>query len=283
MTEQQIYLGAHGTATLPGYAHALRLGYAKNQGVYRLRVNVSEEWQGLTLRAHWHVPGGDDPAATLVVDGVLDVPASVTARSGDGCITFEGSDGSKTVTSADVRYLVGSNSGTDDGTMPEPNTPAWEAFLRQIGAGVTSEDNWECLSTITSDGTLGSVAYTEHPLRKYRIYVTIPDAADITTSMGVEVYKSGTLVGYHWVASMVQAGKATSAKVWGGNADGEFVSWCTATSASTANQAVAAQVTPQCIEGVEPVTQVGVYLSGSNAFPEGSVIEIWGVKHEEDL
>lgn len=62
-------------------------------------------------------------------DGAVDVPASVTAQPGTGCITFEGSDGEKTVTSADLRYKVGSNSGTEDGTMPEPGTPAWEQLV----------------------------------------------------------------------------------------------------------------------------------------------------------
>ena len=55
---------------------------------------------------------------------------SVTAQPGTGCITFEGTDGTKTVTSADLRYRVSANSGTEDGTLPEPGTPAWEEFLR---------------------------------------------------------------------------------------------------------------------------------------------------------
>ena len=50
-------------------------------------------------------------------------------------MTFEGSDGSRTVTSADLRYHVAANSGTDDCTLPEPGTPAWQEFVRSIASG----------------------------------------------------------------------------------------------------------------------------------------------------
>ena len=60
------------------------------------------------------------------LDGYVDVPASVTAQPGSGCITFEGSDGAKVMTSADLRYRVSANSGTEDGTLPPPGTPAWQ-------------------------------------------------------------------------------------------------------------------------------------------------------------
>ena len=93
--------------------------------MYRLHVDATGEWEGLTIRAFWHVPDGKDPSASLVADGSVDVPASVTAQPGSGCVTFEGSDGAKTVTSADLRYRVSANSGTEDGTEPEPGTPAW--------------------------------------------------------------------------------------------------------------------------------------------------------------
>lgn len=62
----------------------------------------------------------------------MDVPASVTAQPGNGCITFEGSDGTKTVTSADLRYRVSVNSGTEDGTEPEPGTPAWQQLMDAV-------------------------------------------------------------------------------------------------------------------------------------------------------
>lgn len=60
------------------------------------------------------------------------VPASVTAQPGNGCITFEGSDGTRTVTSADLRYRVAANSGTEDGTEPEPSTPAWQELVDAV-------------------------------------------------------------------------------------------------------------------------------------------------------
>lgn len=135
MIDYPVTLTPSGGVVLPGHASALALGYTKNKGVYRLRITATGEWEGLTIRACWHLPGGGAPASTLVEDGYVAVPASVTAQPGNGCVTFEGSDGSRTVTSADLRYHVAANSGTDDGTLPEPGTPAWQEFVRSIASG----------------------------------------------------------------------------------------------------------------------------------------------------
>ena len=140
MIEFPITLTSGGSVCLPGHASALALGYAKNKSVYRLAVTATGEWAGLTIRAFWHVPGGSDPASTLVVDGYVAVPASVTAQPGNGCITFEGSDGTRTVTSADLRYRVSANSGTEDGTMPEPGTPAWQELVGAVHTDATAAE-----------------------------------------------------------------------------------------------------------------------------------------------
>lgn len=70
----------------------------------------------------------------------MDVPASVTAQPGNGCITFEGSDGIRTVTSADLRYRVSANSGTEDGTEPEPGTPAWQQLVDAVHTDATAAE-----------------------------------------------------------------------------------------------------------------------------------------------
>ena len=134
MIELPVTLTSTGGAV--SFASPVPLGYTKNKGVYRLLITAEGEWQGLTIRCFWHLPGGTDPASSLVQDGAVDVPASVTAHPGNGCITFEGSDGVKTVTSADLRYRVGSNSGTEDGTMPEPGTPAWEQLVSETAVAL---------------------------------------------------------------------------------------------------------------------------------------------------
>lgn len=137
MIEFPITLISGGSVCLPGRAYALALGYTKNRGVYRLAVTASGEWEGLAIRCFWHVPDGKDPASSLV-DGYVDVPASVTAQPGSGCITFEGSDGAKVMTSADLRYRVSANSGTEDGTEPEPGTPAWQQLVDAVHADATA-------------------------------------------------------------------------------------------------------------------------------------------------
>lgn len=132
MIEQSVSLASNGVIKVPGYEQMVRFGYTKNRGVYRLAVTASGEWEGLTIRAFWHVPDGKDPTSSLVVDGLVGVPASVTAQPGSGCVTFEGSDGTRTVTSADLRYRVAANSGTEDGTEPEPGTPAWQELVGAV-------------------------------------------------------------------------------------------------------------------------------------------------------
>lgn len=140
MIEQSVSLASNGVVKVPGYEQLVRFGYTKNRGVYRLAVTASGEWEGLTVRAFWHVPDGKDPASSLVVDGYVDVPASVTAQPGNGCITFEGSDGAKVMTSADLRYRVSANSGTEDGTEPEPGTPAWQQLVDAVHTDATAAE-----------------------------------------------------------------------------------------------------------------------------------------------
>lgn len=140
MIELSVSLASNGVVKVPGYEQMVRFGYTKNRGVYRLAVTATGEWEGLTIRAFWHVPNGKDPTSSLVVDGLVGVPASVTAQPGSGCITFEGSDGTKTVTSADLRYRVAANSGTEDGTEPEPGTPAWQELVDAVHTDATAAE-----------------------------------------------------------------------------------------------------------------------------------------------
>ena len=140
MIDYTVTLTPSGGVVLPGHASALALGYTKNRGVYRLHIDATGEWEGLTIRAFWHVPDGKDPVSSLVADGYVAVPASVTAQPGNGCITFEGSDGTRTVTSADLRYRVAANSGTDDGSLPEPGTPAWQQLVNAVHTDATAAE-----------------------------------------------------------------------------------------------------------------------------------------------
>lgn len=140
MIDLPVTLTSNGHIQLPGYGSFLCLGYTKNKGVYRLCIDAESEWAGLVIRAFWHLPGGGAPASTLVKDGSVAVPASVTAQPGNGCITFEGSDGTRTVTSADLRYRVSANSGTEDGSTPEPGTPAWQQLVDAVHTDATAAE-----------------------------------------------------------------------------------------------------------------------------------------------
>ena len=132
MIEQEITLLTNGRISFQKCGNGLQFGYSKNRGVYSIRVKTSGEWNGLTIRAFWHIPDIKEPITSLLVDNVIKVPALVTSYKGEGRIVFEGSDGTKTVTSADVRYYVNKNSGTCDGTIPEPGTPAWQELVGTV-------------------------------------------------------------------------------------------------------------------------------------------------------
>ena len=132
MIDLNVSLASSGCARISGYEQLLRMGYAQNAGIYRILVDAGGEWSGLAIRAFWHTPGGTDPPASLVVDGSVTVPALVTAKPGNGCITFEGTDGGKLIASADVLYRVGSNSGTTEGAEPDPEPGAWQQFVDAV-------------------------------------------------------------------------------------------------------------------------------------------------------
>lgn len=157
MIEFPITLTSGGSVCMPGYVFALALGYTKNRGVYRLAVTASGEWEGLTIRCFWHVPDGKDPSSSLVVDGYVAVPASVTAQPGSGCITFEGSDGAKVMTSADLRYRVSANSGTEDGTEPEPGTPAWQQLVDAVHTDATAAEQAKTDAQTAAQQAVGTV------------------------------------------------------------------------------------------------------------------------------
>lgn len=210
MIERQIHLSSGGGAALQGYDGLLRFGYTKNRGIYALRVEADGEWQGMTLRAFWHLPDGNAAPSTLVADGLVEVPALITAVPGEGRITFEGTDGTRTLTSADVYYCVAENSGTEDSTLPQPGTPAWQALLDRLKAAVESgafrgekgdpsdSGQWELLEKVSLNAAAASFE---------RTFPTELQALKVLFQAGSSQSK-GTL---HWVCSTSDGAQLLSA------------------------------------------------------------------------
>ena len=149
MKDHIITLLPGGAVRLAGNRPEMLLGYSGNRGNYRIKVTATGEWQGLTIRAVWHTQHGT--FSTLVEDSAAEVPDTVTAQAGEGCVTFEGTDGNRTVTSADLHYRVSANSGTDDGQVPEPGTNAWEAFvaaMREAAGGISTTEKQTLLALL---------------------------------------------------------------------------------------------------------------------------------------
>lgn len=130
MIECNISLASTGSARTSGCDNQLRLGYSKNRGIYRLNITQTGEWEGMTIRALWHTERGM-LFSSLVEEGKIEVPAIVTSTPGCGRLVFEGSDGTRTLTSADIKYSVAMNSGTM-GDIPEPPVPAWQQLVALV-------------------------------------------------------------------------------------------------------------------------------------------------------
>lgn len=114
--------------------NTIYFGYQKNANIYRLHIVRSKVWQNLTVRAFFHTANKQDPPAQLFVGDYVNVPALITATTVGGVITIEGTDGMKALTTADIPYVVSENSGVEDGTTPEPVSPAWVQLVAEINA-----------------------------------------------------------------------------------------------------------------------------------------------------
>lgn len=114
--------------------NTIYFGYQKNANIYRLHIVRSKVWQNLTVRAFFHTADKQDPPAQLFVNDYVNVPALITAKTVGGVITIEGTDGSCALTTADIPYVVSENSGVDDGSTPEPASPAWVQLVNEINA-----------------------------------------------------------------------------------------------------------------------------------------------------
>lgn len=133
MITQEITLLTNGRVSYHKGDSGLSFGYIKNRGIYNIKVNTTGEWNGLIIRACWHIPNSDEVTSSLLQDGIVEVPALVTSYDGNGELVFEGTDGTKTITSANVHYYVSKNSGIcDDNSPPEPNIPVWQQFVNVI-------------------------------------------------------------------------------------------------------------------------------------------------------
>ena len=114
--------------------NTIYFGYQKNANIYRLHIVRSKVWKNLTVRAFFHTANKQDPPAQLFVNEYVNVPALITATTAGGVITIEGTDGRCALTTADIPYVVSENSGIEDGSTPEPASPAWVQLVEEINA-----------------------------------------------------------------------------------------------------------------------------------------------------
>lgn len=211
MLLRTITLSNSGNVCLDGGGYILALGYECNRGIYQLQLRPTGEWEGLTIQACWHLPDGTS-TTTLAVDGCVDVPAAVTALPGTGCITFEGAAEGKTITSSDLRYLVGDNSGVEDGTLPEPNTPAWEQLVGTVAESTAQAEEAADRADKAAAAAEGALTAVEGTASKALTDITHTGADQIqaVTRAGEQAVKEVDAAAQAGVGSVEQAQKTAT-------------------------------------------------------------------------
>lgn len=211
MLLRTITLSNSGNVCLDGGGYILALGYECTRGIYQLQLRPTGEWEGLTIRACWHLPDGTS-TTTLAVDGYVDVPAAVTALPGTGCITFEGAAEGKTITSSDLRYLVGDNSGVEDGTLPEPNTPAWEQLVGTVAESAAQAEEAVDRADKAAAAAEGALIAVEGAASKALTDITHTGAAQTqaVTRAGEQAVKEVDAAAQAGVGSVEQAQKTAT-------------------------------------------------------------------------
>ena len=135
MQEFTVQLFDDGSAQIGGTGanFELRFGYSKNAHMYSVKFIRSKEWEDLYIRVHFH-PEADiyDVDPVLAQNNIVNIPAMVTSMPGKGKLTIEGTDGYKTITSADIPYRVSENSGIDSETDPEPGESSFQQFVDAV-------------------------------------------------------------------------------------------------------------------------------------------------------
>ena len=135
MQEFTVQLFDDGSAQIGGTGAnlELRFGYSKNAHMYSVKFIRSKEWEDLYIRVHFH-PEADiyDVDPVLAQNNIVNIPAMVTSMPGKGKLTIEGTDGYKTITSADIPYRVSENSGIDSETDPEPGESSFQQFVDAV-------------------------------------------------------------------------------------------------------------------------------------------------------
>ena len=135
MIELNLILSKNGQAQLADGSNTLNMGYQGNQNVYAIRVSPRDEWANMTICAYWHTPNRDvTPPATLFSNNVANVPAIVTAISGEGKVVFQGVRNGVIVASANVPYTVGENAGTEMTDLPAEGSTTWQQLVAAVQA-----------------------------------------------------------------------------------------------------------------------------------------------------
>lgn len=158
MIEYKLSLASSGAVKTPGSMDALQLGYSRNCGIYRLRVSAARRVEGDDppgVLAH----AGRQPPASLVEDGVVEVPALVTA------VPAKDASPSRAATASAPSPVPTCATGWPQTPAQRmalcrpPGTPAWQQLVGQLeGAGADVEKSAARAETAQSSASDSAAA-----------------------------------------------------------------------------------------------------------------------------
>lgn len=126
------------TAKTPGNKEknpTIELGTAGSYGIEQIQLLPNTFWDGLTITATFHPPGGEPVRIVVGPDNLLNVPPEATAvtatKDNPGVIVFAGvADGVQRI-SCDLKYIVCNHSAIE-GKDSAPTPSEWEQYVTQL-------------------------------------------------------------------------------------------------------------------------------------------------------
>lgn len=183
------------------------------------------------------------------------------------------------VTEEEVRQIV-------DEALPEPySLPVASADtlggvkvgegLQMTGdvLGVVPEPKPELIETIVCNGTYAAVKRTGLSLREMELYITTP-VADAAESLGFEV-SNDKFFGYAWLSNAINTGVRYTYVHAVSNGGRAYVASAVS---QEKRRTTGLSRSAGSFDGTSPIKTFSFYTSNNMNIPDGTTIEIWGVR-----
>lgn len=141
--------------------------------------------------------------------------------------------------------------------------------------GVKPEPEYELIETIVCDGTYGVFVRYNLALSHAKIHIHT-QAAEEVNSIGVEAHNAAGMFGYAWIGNGVATNERWSYVYLVSDGKNAYCEYRGPVTAYYGTASVGKTVAVQ--DASTPINRFNVYVSGGGLFPEGTTVEIWGVR-----